>query len=307
MNKKIIGILTIFILSGSIFAQKKNQISIAPKTGFIEVGKTRLYYEEMGKSLPLVMIHGGLLNHRMWDDQFKIFAEEHRVIRYDVRNHGESAGIPGDFEHYEDLHELLEQLNIEKAALLGLSLGGRIAIDFAIAYPERVSALILAAPGVSGFEFKSEIFKENSTKINEAFKAGDVELGVEYFQRSWTDGPSRTPSQVDSSVREKVKTMALNTVKKWNPESVAQELDPPAVHRLNEIQAPTLAVVGELDMPGIMEIVQLIKENVTGAEIFTIADVAHMVNMEKPEDFNKVVLDFLKKLERKIQVQAILE
>ncbi|NIM91913.1 MAG: alpha/beta fold hydrolase [Candidatus Aminicenantes bacterium] len=283
--------------------QKKNQISISPKTGFIEVGKARLYYEEMGEGLPLMMIHGGLLNHRMWDDQFEIFAEGYRVIRYDVRNHGQSSGIPGDFKHYEDLHELLEQLNIEKAVILGLSLGGRIAIDFAIAYPERVSAIILAAPGVSGFEFKSEIFKENSTRTNEAFRGGDVERAVEYFQRSWTDGPYRTPSQVDSAVREKVKTMALDTVNKWNPESVAKELDPPAVHRLNEVQAPTLAVVGELDMPGILEIVQLIKENVTGAETFTIADVAHMINMEKPEDFNKIVLDFLKKLELKIQVQ----
>ncbi|NIN92858.1 alpha/beta fold hydrolase [bacterium] len=277
--------------------QKKNQITITPKTGFIDVGKTKLYYEEMGEGLPLVMIHGGGLNHHMWDDQFEVFAEEHRVIRYDARNHGQSAGIPGDFKHYEDLHELLEQLNIEKAAILGLSLGGRIAIDFAIAYPERISAIILVAPGVSGFELKSEIFKENSKRMDEALRAGNVELGVEYFQRSWTDGPYRTPSQVDSAVREKVKTMALNTVNKWNPESVAKELDPPAVNRLNEIQAPTLVVVGDLDMPGILEIVQMIKENVAGAETFTIADVAHMVNMEKPEDFNKIVLDFLKKLE----------
>jgi len=277
--------------------QKKNQISITSKTGFIDVGETKLYYEEMGEGLPLVMIHGGGLNHHMWEDQFEVFAEEHRVIRYDVRNHGQSAGIPGEFKHYEDLHELLEQLSIEKAAILGLSLGGRIAIDFAIAYPERVSAIILAAPGVSGFELKSEIFKENSTRMDEALRAGDVELGVEYFQRSWTDGPYRTPSQVDSAVREKVKTMALNTVNKWNPESVAIELEPPAVNRLNEIQAPTLVVVGDLDMPGILEILQLIKENVAGAETFTIADVAHMVNMEKPGDFNKIVLDFLKKLE----------
>ena len=110
--------------------QKKNQIFFTPKTGFIEMGKTRLYYEEMGRGLPLVMIHGGLLNHHMWDNQFEIFAEGYRVIRYDLRNHGQSTGIPGDFKHYEDLYELLEQLNIEKAVILGLSLGVRIAIDF---------------------------------------------------------------------------------------------------------------------------------------------------------------------------------
>lgn len=270
------------------------------KTGFIDVGKTRLYYEEMGAGHALILIHGGLLDRRMWDDQFEAFAKRFRVIRFDVRNHGNSKGVPDTFRHYEDLLKILEQLNLEKAALLGLSLGSRIAIGFAIAYPDKVSAIILASPGASGYEFKSEVFKKNNEQLQKAFSEGNIDMGIEYFQQAWTDGPYREPNEIDQSVRAKVRNMAMNTVKGWENESVVKELEPPAIGRLDEIHAPTLAIAGDLDMPGILEIVNMAIENVSGAEKVIIPGVAHMVNMEKPKEFNKVVLDFLAKLELKI-------
>jgi pimeloyl-ACP methyl ester carboxylesterase len=267
------------------------------KTGFVDVEKTQLYYEEMGEGDPLIMIHGGLLDRRMWDDQFEFFAEKYRVIRFDVRNHGNSKGVPDTYKHYEDLRKILTKLNIEKAVIVGLSLGGRIAIDFAIAYPENTSAIILAAPGVSGYEFKSEAFLKNNAKQNKAFGQGAIKMGIEYFQQAWTDGPHRKPSEVDQAVRSKVKSMALNTIKDWESKSIMTELVPPAIGRLNEIRVPTLAVVGDLDMPGILEIVNLIMAKVPGAKKVIIPGVAHMVNMEKPEEFNKTVLDFLEKVD----------
>ena len=267
------------------------------KTGFIDVGKTRLYYEEMGAGHPLIMLHGGLLDRRMWDDQFEVFAKKYRVIRFDVRNHGDSKGVPDTFKHYEDLRKVLSRLNIAKAALMGLSLGGRIAIDFAIAYPENTSAIVLAAPGASGYEFKSEAFRKNNAKLEQAFSQGNIQMAIEYFQQAWTDGPYRKPSEVDQTVREKVKQMALNTFKDWESLSVMTELEPPAIGRLDEIKAPTLAVVGDLDMPGILEIVDRIIAKVAGAKKVVIPGVAHMVNMEKPAEFNEAVLEFLEKLD----------
>jgi len=221
--------------------------TLAKKTGFIDVGKTQLYYEEMGEGHPLVLLHGGLLDRRMWDDQFEGFAKKYRVIRFDVRNHGDSKGVPDTFKHYEDLRKVMHRLNIEKAAVLGLSLGGRIAIDFAIAYPENTSTIILAAPGASGYEFKSEAFQKSNEKLEKAFSQGDIKMAIEYFQLAWTDGPHRKPSEVDQTVREKVKNMALNTFKDWESQSIMTELEPPAIGRLDEIQAPMLAVVGDLD------------------------------------------------------------
>jgi pimeloyl-ACP methyl ester carboxylesterase len=289
--------LALFAFHRELTSTTFGEEELIRKTGFIDVGKTQLYYEEMGQGHPLIMMHGGLLDRRMWDDQFEIFAKMYRVVRFDVRNHGDSKGIPDTFKHYEDLRKVLSQLNIEKAAIMGLSLGGRIAIDFAIAYPENTSAIILAAPGASGYEFKSEAFQKNNEKLEQAFAQGDIKRGIEYFQQAWTDGPHRDPSQVDQSVREKVKNMALNTLQDWESRSIMNELEPPAIGRLDEIQAPTLAVVGDLDMPGILAIVDLVIANVSGAKKVIIPGAAHMVNMEKPEEFNRIVLDFLENLD----------
>ena len=190
----------------------------------------------------------------------------------------------------------MEYLNIKKAVIMGLSLGGRTAIDFAIAYPEEVSALVLAAPGLHNYPIDSEKVRENQEKMSEAGRAGDIVMFIEYFQRSWTDGPKRTPDQIDPDVREKVRQMGANAVKDWNNASQGLFMDPPAHGRLNEIKSPTLAIVGDLDMPDILEIVDIIEKNVAGTKKVIIKDAAHMLNMEKPDEFNKIVLDFLSEL-----------
>jgi 3-oxoadipate enol-lactonase len=283
----IVSLIVVLICCSMTGAQ------LEPKTSFIDVGNAQIYYEELGVGDPVVMIHGGLLDRRMWDGQFVVFAEKHRVIRYDARGHGLSKAQGGTFSHHEDLKRLLDALKIEKAAIMGLSMGGYIAIDFALAYPERVSALILAAPGLTGYKFDSEVLKRNNEALNRAARDNDLKMLVEYFQRSWTDGPARSPDQVDPAVREKVRQMSMGTLQNWNKESRETRLEPPAIGRLAEIQAPTLAVVGDLDMPDILEIVDLIEKNVKGARKVIIKGVAHMVNMERPAEFNRVVLDFL--------------
>jgi 3-oxoadipate enol-lactonase len=267
-----------------------------PKTGYVAVGNAKLYYEELGAGDPVVMIHGGLLDRRMWDGQFAVFAERHRVIRYDARGHGLSKAADGTFSHHEDLKKLLDALKIEKAAIMGLSMGGYIAIDFALAYPGRVAALVLAAPGLTGYKFDSEVLRKNNEAFNKAQQDNDLKMLVEYFQRSWTDGPARTPDQVDAAVREKVRQMATGTLENWNRGSRERRLDPAAIGRLAEIHVPTLAVVGDLDMPDILEIVGLIEKDVEGARKVVIEGAAHMVNMERPAEFNRVVLGFLEKI-----------
>jgi pimeloyl-ACP methyl ester carboxylesterase len=292
-------LLTVCILifsSTLIFNDIKSNAILDSKTGYVDIGKAKLYYEEKGKGQALIMIHGGLLDRRMWDDQFDVFAKQFRVIRYDVRNHGLSKSDADEYYNYKDLHNLLEKMNIQKANIMGLSLGGKIAIDFALEFPEKVTALILVAPGLSGYEFKSEKVVENSKKLQEAWSKGDLDLAIEFFQRSWTDGPHRKPSQIAPSVREKVKAMALNSAKNWNSEAILLQLNPPAIERINEIRLPTLAVAGSLDMPGILEIVDKIENNIPGAQKVIIPGVAHMVNMEKPKEFNKIILDYLSNL-----------
>lgn len=261
--------------------------------GFAPADGTALYYEVMGVGEPVILIHGGALDHRMWDDQFADLAARHRVIRYDVRGHGLSRSPYGGYKNHEDLAALLKHLEIERAHLVGLSLGCRIAVDLAISDPQAVRSLVLCSPGVSGYEFDAPEEKDCTERIHAAWNSGDFALAAEEFVRGWTDSPRRSPDEVPTAVRETVKRIAVETMRPDRDSGRAFELDPPAWGRLGEVRAPTLAVLGDLDMPGIHEIVASIGDEVEGSRVEVVTGVAHMVNMERPDEFSKLVSEFL--------------
>jgi len=265
------------------------------KSGWIDVGTAKLYYEEQGSGMPVVLIHGGGLDMRNWDGQFAVLAERYRVIRYDARNHGKSQSGPGVYSHHEDLARLLDALGIPKAVIVGLSMGGYVAIDFALAHPDRVLGIIPVSPGLTGYDFKDKEILENEKK---ASAAKTLEETVEWIMRSWTDGPRRLPSQVDPAVREKARQIYTETIRNWTKGSREERLSPAAIGRLAEIRVPTFVIVADLDMPGILEIGNLIETKVPGAKKIVIQGAAHLVNMEKPAEFNKAVLAFLASLEK---------
>lgn len=268
------------------------------QTGFADVNNTRLYYEVAGTGHPLVLIHGGLVNRRLWDDQFAVFAQHYKVIRFDIRSFGDSAPITAETPPYsleEDLYSLLKFLGIEKTYVLGLSMGGAMAIDFTLMYPEMVDALIPVAMGLSGFEGE-----EPWTEVDEALKRGDVAQAVELTLRMWTDGPMRTPDQVDPAVREKVRAMTTRNFEHPEEENATQPrtLEPPAILRLSEIHVPTLIIIGDQDVVDILKIADILEKGIPGARIEVIPGTAHHLNMEKPQEFNRIVLDFLGALNR---------
>lgn len=126
------------------------------KSDFAEVNGTKLYYEMKGNGPAIVFIHSGGFDSRTWDDQFSAFSGRYTVIRYDVRGYGKSKASTKPYSDDEDLYQLLKSLKVQKAHLIGLSLGGRIAIDFTLTHPEMVTTLIPVAPGLSGFPFTAE-------------------------------------------------------------------------------------------------------------------------------------------------------
>jgi pimeloyl-ACP methyl ester carboxylesterase len=266
-------------------------------TGYVDVGTTDLYYEDTGDGPALVLVHGGLLDHTMWDPHMDTLSSEFRVIRYDVRGHGKSEAVPDTFANYDDLRILIEYLGLNRPVLVGHSMGGRIVTDLALAYPEHLGALVLVGPGMSGFELDSPELEALEVQAMEAFGEGDLDLAVEFFQRAWTDGIGRTPDDVDPAVREKVRSLLRFNIERYDPASVVNPLDPPAVNRLDEIQVPTLAIVGTLDMPDIREIVGLVEEKIPGSKVVSIPGTAHMVNLENPDRFERELMMFMKGLE----------
>lgn len=272
------------------------------ETGFAEVNGTKLYYEVAGTGHPFVLAHGHLLDRRSWDDQFAVFAEKYRVVRYDQRGFGDSGLIKqGEvYSDRQDLYELMKFLGIESAYLMGVSGGGSLAIDFTLEHPEMVDALIPVTAGVSGFRPSEELMQAHPDvarmymSLNEAFDQHDVARAVEISLALWTDGPGRLPGQAAPEVRERVSEMSTRNWQRPDDEIQAQNppvpLDPPAIGRLAQISVPTLVILGELDAPNPLE--QLTAE-IPGAQKVVMAGTAHHPFMEKPAEFNKIVLDFL--------------
>ncbi|GHO89748.1 alpha/beta fold hydrolase [Dictyobacter formicarum] len=263
---------------------------------FVELDGARLYYEIAGMGEPLVLLHGGMLDRRMWDGQFQFFARHYQVIRYDVRRAGKSEASSEDaYVHYEDLRRLLDQLQIVKATLIGLSGGARIAIDMAIAYPERVNKLVLVSPGMSGHPFDDPWTHQHGKAFGAALQHGNVDQACEEFLTMWTIGPRRTAEQIDPEVRQHIVAMVKQSLAQQILNLSILELDPPAMERLAEIQAPTLVVLGDQDTTDILTIGQRLQKQVVGAQLMIMPQVGHTLVMEKPEEFNQLVEQFLQR------------
>jgi len=265
--------------------------------GMIKVKDAQLYYDQLNKTAKetIIFIHGGYLDHRMWDDQFEFFSKNYRVLRYCDLGHGKSISGDSTIYAHEALLALMNELKIEKAHLMGLSWGALVATDFVLTHPEKVNKMILVSPGLNGWSyFVDPVAKENYRLRREALSRGDTTLFVEFFQRNWTDGPNRAKAEVDSLVRQKVQTILTENIKQHLGGQASLLLDPPAIERLTEIQTPTLLIKGQHDAKDIHEIVNLYQEKLAQADRFDIHNAAHMVNMERPEIFNQIVELYLK-------------
>lgn len=260
-----------------------------------------LYFEDSGEGQALVLIHGGTLDCRMWDDQFEVFAGKCRTIRYDVRGFGRSRPVIGAYSDVGDLKDLLEHLRVEQPVLLGLSLGGRIALDFALAYPGVAAGLILAAPGMSGYQFTDRQVGEEFEQVSKAVTAGNLPLARELLLnvKFWR--------QSNPGVRAKLRAILDDyAFSGWgaspadqtsdSPLAVVPVLPPPAIDRLGSVVERTLIIVGDQDVSDIDNIVALMGAGIPGATKVVVPDTGHMLNMQEPEQFNRLVLQYLERL-----------
>lgn len=266
------------------------------KTGFLNVQAATLYYEIAGEGYPLLLLHAGIADSRMWDDQFPIFAQHYRTLRYDLRGYGQTRWEAGSFATYEDPAALFNALDVQKAHVIGISYGSKIALDFALAHPELVASLVLVAPSVGGTQ-PSEQIRRFFQEEDDLVEKGDLQGATELNLRFWVDGPQRTPDQMNPTVRQRVYDMQYLAFTIPIPEGEdEQELQPPAITRLAEVRVPTLIIVGDLDLSEKLELTEQLAANIPGARREIIAGTAHMVSMEQPQEFNRIVLDFLSEL-----------
>ncbi len=254
------------------------------------VNGTRLHYEVAGAGPPLVLIHGHGLDCRMWDDQFAPFTAHHRVVRYDLRGFGKSA-LVGEMPYTDedDLAALLNHLNIARPSLLGLSAGGSVAIDFALAYPTMTHALIVADTALDGHSW-SEDWNTRWRLLRQTAR----DSGAAAANEGWLAHPLFVPANEHTAVATRLQQMVKEySGWHWDHRSPQRRHDPPAAKRLRDITAPTLVLLGERDLPDFHAIAAQIAANIPDARTIILPGVGHMTNMEVPERFNAEVLAFL--------------
>lgn len=269
--------------------------------GFCEVPGGKLYYQTAGAGPAVVFIHAGIADLRMWDAQVPALAERYRVVRFDCRGFGRTRSEPVTFSNRQDVADLMDHLGIARAAVVGCSRGGVIALDFVLERPERAAALGWICSGVSGWQPPDGLFTPEElaqwAEMEAAEQAGEWERVATMDVRIWADGPRQPEGRADPEVRRKVYEMSLNNyTTAMVPGLEAQPLDPPAVGRLAELRLPVLAVVGDLDTPDVPVAAALLAREAPDVRVEHFPDAAHLPSLERPERFNAVLRTFLDSL-----------
>ena len=261
--------------------------------GRVQVDDGELFYDVEGTGPIVTLIHPGLWDSRTWDPQVPALVEAgYRVLRYDVRGYGRSSRLTGaPYSHVRDLLALMVGLEVERSALVNCSMGGEIAIDFTLSHPGRVSALVLAASGLGGYEGTPEEnawWERTSTEVDAAIEARDLERAEDLRLAIWA------PLGTDDPVGRRIREVAFDNIHELTmDESASEELDPPAIQRLHEISVPTLVVDAADDVPMMHSIADILAGRIPGARKVVIENADHVVNLRQPEEFNRRVLEFL--------------
>jgi pimeloyl-ACP methyl ester carboxylesterase len=257
-----------------------------------------LAYEVTGSGPPILLLHEGIADRTMWNPQWTGWSDRFTLIRYDHRGFGDSDDPDGPYSLHGDALSVLDAAGVDRAIVVGASMGGQVALDLTLAAPQRVAALVAVVATPSGWEHSADLISAFDA-VEAAYENGGISAANETELRMWVDGPSRSPGEVDPAVRERVARMnhaALEREEAAERRGVAiepSELEPPAIGRLGEVTAPTLVVTGALDQPSVNAGAAAIAAGVTGAEAVEIAEAAHLPNLERPSEFERAVFRFL--------------
>jgi 3-oxoadipate enol-lactonase len=263
----------------------------------LDVNGASLYYETDGAvSAPaLLLIHAGIASLRMWDPQVSALAEDHYVIRYDTRGFGGTSTENIEFSDHADALAILDHLGVARATVVGCSRGGRIAVDLALEHPDRVSGLVTIGSGPSGFP-DTELTPEEdaiSDRMDAAYKAKDwKELG-DLEVRLWAIGPARREEDLDPEFV--AQAYELNRVNLQHAEETASHvpLEPPAFDRVVDIEVPALILVGDHDVSECLAQYEYLSTAIPRADSARFPGSAHLPNVEQPEDFERVLRQWL--------------
>lgn len=256
-----------------------------------------IYYETAGQRQPILFLHAGVADSRQWNGEFDAFAKDYAVVRYDMRGYGKSEPVAGEFTHLKDLEALVAHLSLDQPAILvGCSMGGGTALDFALEHPEQVRALVLVDSAPSGLQVDVPS-PPKFALVDAAEKEGDLALVCELETQIWFDG-DRDPAEVNKVMRKLAYDMNLLALEHdaKNLGEHRQNTKTPAIDRLQQLEIPVLAVLGENDIPYMHKAVEVMATKISHFEQVTLSNAAHLPNLDQPEQFQAALSAFISRL-----------
>ena len=266
----------------------------------LDVTGGKISYEEGGRGRPIVLLHEGIADRRMWDREFSLLAHDHRVVRYDLRGYGRSTPATSEYSPVRDLVALLDHVGLTRPLIVGPSVGGKIALDLTLAFPDRVGALLLIAPGYSGMDYDhvpggKATFERDETLSKaaaDAWAAGKLDEATEQLRQLWA-------SSLSGSGLDLFRTMVRDNAKEIFEESSGRfetREGEPAAGRLKEIRVPTRILVGDRDNPAMPHCANFLARGIAGAKVQLVPGADHLLNLSRPDAFDTALREFVDSL-----------
>jgi 3-oxoadipate enol-lactonase len=268
---------------------------VVPKT--LDVPGGKIAYEEQGRGRPIVLLHEGIADRRMWNREFSLLARDHHVVRYDLRGYGGSTPAASEYSPVRDLVALLDRLGLTRPLIVGPSVGGKIALDLTLAHPERVGALLLIAPGYSGMDYdhvpggKATFERDErlSKAASDAWAGGKLEEATEHLRQLWA-------ASLKGGALDLFRTMVHdNATEIFEERSGRYETreGEPAATRLKEIRVPTRILVGDCDNPAMPHCANFLARGIPGATAQLVPGADHLLNLSRPDAFDSALQAFV--------------
>jgi len=288
MTKRLRCTEAIILLAAALLGNAPARAQSAPQQGtFLEVDGAKLYYEECGSAPQVVvLVHDGVLHSAAWDDVWPDFCKHFHTIRYDRRGYGRSPVATQGYYATDDLAAVLRQLKLKRVAIVGSSHGGEISINFTLDHPEIVEQLVLVGAVVGGMPYTKH-FLERGDALGKPLEKGDIKGAIAAAAK---DKYLIAPGN-DAAKKRMTEILSANPQDLTHPEL---ELPvKPALPRLGEIHIPTLLLVGDADIPDVHAHAGAIEAGVPRARRVVISDAGHLMYLEKPAEFSRIVIEFL--------------
>jgi pimeloyl-ACP methyl ester carboxylesterase len=284
-----VGFVAIAMLAAACSSNRETTVSPNVQSGTVAVDGGSLYYESLGKGAPVILIHGGFGDRRMWDPQFEPLSQAFRVIRYDHRGFGKSSAPTQEYSPVSDLVTLMDHLELKRANLVGNSMGGTVALDFALLQPDRTGAVVVIASAADGYPTPEEDVKGVDQVMRTAREKGPAAAVP-----LWLQHPMVSVAMSHAAAGPLVRTMVTDNQKMFVADHWPQErMSPPAFERIAGLKANVLFIVGDRDVASVRAGAEASAARIKKAKVVTIKDADHLPHMEKPAEVNKLLVEYI--------------